>query len=127
MIKVVGEPFSHKGKKYPFAEAVIANGLIFLSGHVALNAEGDMVGTTIEEQTRQVIKNLEHTLQQAGATLGDIVKTMIWIAKEEDFTGFNDVYSEFFMATTPARATVRADLPLTGALIEIDAVAAVPD
>lgn len=126
MRKVVGEPVTHKGKKFPLCDAVIANELIFVSGQIAVNADGALVGTTIEEQSRQVIKNVERVLQEAGAALANIVKTTVWVTEKENFPGFNNVYSEFFMATTPARATVRADLMLPGALVEMDAVAVMP-
>lgn len=126
MRKVINGPVTLKGRTFPFCQAVVANGLIFVSGQVALNGEGEMVGDTIEEQTRQVVANLEGVLKDAGATLADIIKTTIWITRKEDFPGFNAVYSQHFMATTPARATVCSDLVVPGALVEIEAIAFVP-
>ncbi len=123
MRKIINGPVTLKGRTFPFCHAVVTNGLVFVSGQVALNSEGEMVGTTIEEQTRQVIANLESVLKDAGATLADVIKTTIWITRKEDFPGFNDVYTEYFMATTPARATVCSDLVVPQALIEIDAIA----
>lgn len=127
MKKIINGPVSLKGRSFPFCQAMVANGLVFVSGQVALNGEGDMVGDTITEQSEQVIANIAAVLEQAGATLGDVIKTTIWITRKEDFPGFNDVYSRYFMATTPARATVCSDLVVPGALIEIEAVALLPE
>lgn len=125
--KVINGPVSLKGRTFPFCQAVVANGLIFVSGQVALNAQGEMVGDSIEEQSRQVIANIENVLKDAGATLADVIKTTIWITRKEDFAGFNEIYAQHFMATTPARATVCSDLVVPGALIEIEAIAIAPD
>lgn len=127
MKKVINGPVSLKGRTFPFSQAVVANGLIFVSGQVALNAHGDMAGDSIEEQSRQVIANIENVLKDAGATLADVIKTTIWITRKEDFAGFNEIYTQHFMATTPARATVCSDLVVPGALIEIEAIATAPE
>lgn len=126
MPKVINGPVSLKGRTFPFSQAVVANGFVFVSGQLALDSQGEMVGETVGEQTEQIIANIESVLKDAGATLGDIVKTTIWITRKEDFAAFNEVYAKHFMSTTPARATVCSDLMIAGALIEVEAIAVVP-
>jgi 2-iminobutanoate/2-iminopropanoate deaminase len=123
---VINGPVSLKGRVFPFSQAVVAKGLVFVSGQLALGPQGDMVGETIGEQTEQVIANIDAVLKEAGASLADVIKTTIWITRKEDFPGFNEVYARHFMGTTPARATVCSDLMIPGALIEIEAIAVVP-
>lgn len=127
MSKVINGPVSLKGRIFPFSQAVVAKGLVFVSGQLALGSQGEMVGETIGAQTEQVIANMSAVLKQAGASLADVVKTTIWITRKEDFAGFNEVYAQYFMSTTPARATVCSDLMIPGALVEIEAIALVPD
>ncbi|MDG1709512.1 MAG: RidA family protein [Emcibacteraceae bacterium] len=85
-------------------------------GNVTLN---------IEKQTRAVIKNIEATLQVAGANLSDLVEISTYLTSMDDFKGYNDVYAEFFNAETgPARTTIAvSELPHPNLLIEIKAVA----
>lgn len=125
MSKVINGPVSLKGRVFPFSQAVVAKGLVFVSGQLALGPQGDMVGETIGEQTEQVIANIDAVLKEAGASLADIIKTTIWITRKEDFPGFNEVYARHFMSTTPARATVCSDLMIPGALMEMEAIAVV--
>jgi 2-iminobutanoate/2-iminopropanoate deaminase len=123
MKKVINGPVSLRGQLFPFAQAVAYRSLIFVSGQVALDHEGNMVGDNIAEQTSQVISNLSIILATAGASLSDVVKTTIWLTRVEDFAGFNEEYSKYFMASPPARATVCSALVVPGALVEIEAIA----
>jgi 2-iminobutanoate/2-iminopropanoate deaminase len=125
--KVINGPVSLKGRIFPFSQAVVAKGFVFVSGQLALGSHGDMVGETIGEQTEQVIANITAVLKEAGASLADVVKTTIWITRKGDFAGFNEVYARYFMSTTPARATVCSDLMIPGALVEIEAIALVTE
>lgn len=125
--KVINGPVSLKGRSFPFSQAVVARDFVFVSGQLALGSQGDMVGETIGEQTEQVIANVSAVLKDAGASLADVVKTTAWITRKEDFAGFNEVYAQYFMSTTPARATVCSDLMIPGALVEIEAVAFIPE
>ena len=72
MSKVINGPVSLKGRLFPFSQAVVAKGLVFVSGQLALRANGDMVGETIGEQTEQVIANIGAVLKDAGASLADV-------------------------------------------------------
>ena len=108
----------------PYSQAIEANGFVFVSGQLGLAPNHtEMVGDTIEEQTRQVLDNLEAILTEAGSSLDKIVKTTVFLASLDDFQGMNSVYAERVGDTPPARSTIEvAGLP-SGALVEIEAVA----
>jgi 2-iminobutanoate/2-iminopropanoate deaminase len=108
----------------PYSQAIKANGFVFVSGQLGLTPDhAEMVGDTIEEQTRQVLDNLEAILTEAGSSLDRIVKTTVFLASLDDFQGMNSVYAERVGDTPPARSTVEiAGLP-SGALVEIEAIA----
>jgi len=102
---------------------------IFASGQIPLDpATGRIVGGEIEDQTRRVLENLSAVLVAGGASLGDVVRTTVYVTDLSLFPRINAVYAEFFTRDpTPARATVQvAALPL-GAHVEIDAIAVAPD
>jgi 2-iminobutanoate/2-iminopropanoate deaminase len=108
----------------PYSQAIKANGLVFVSGQLGLKPDhAEMVGDAIEEQTRQVLDNLEAILTEAGSSLDRIVKTTVFLASLDDFQGMNSVYAERVGDTPPARSTIEvAGLP-SGALVEIEAIA----
>ena len=111
----------------PYSQAVITNGLVFTAGQVAINpATHKLVEGGIEEQTRQVLVNLQAVLQAAGTSLGNVVKTTVYLTYMGNFSAMNAVYAHYFKAEPPpARSTVQVgDLPL-GAMIEIDCIATV--
>ena len=90
----------------PYSQAVIANGILYTSGQIALNpATGEIVGTTIEEQTTQVMKNLGAILNAAGVDYQNTIKTTCFLANMEDFTTFNGIYEKYFTGK-PARSCV---------------------
>ena len=108
----------------PYSQGVKANNLIFTAGQLPLNPEtGKLVEGGVEEQTRQVMKNLAHILEAAGTGLDRVVKTTIFTTDLADFATINQVYGSFFAGDPPARSTVQvAALPL-GARVEIEVVA----
>ncbi len=112
----------------PYSQAVkvAAGTTIYCSGQIALDPKsGELVGTTAEEQCRQVMTNLLAVLKAAGTDMSRVVKTTIYLSDMADFGAVNDAYGEFFDEQPPARATLAArELP-KGALVEIDAVAVV--
>ncbi len=108
----------------PYAQAVRASGMLFLSGQIALDpASGLLVAGSIEDETRRVLINLRAVLAAAGLAMDAIVRTTVYLADLADFPRVNQVYAEFFQEPFPARATVQvAGLP-RGARVEIDAIA----
>ena len=110
----------------PYSQAIKANGFVFVSGQLGLAPGGsEMVGPGIEEQTSQVLDNLEAILTEAGTGLDRLLKTTVFLANLDDFQAMNGVYKEFFPTEPPARTTVGvAGLVVPGALIEIECIAA---
>lgn len=107
----------------PFSPAVSAGGFIFLSGQMAFDAQNKLVAGDITVQTKQVLTNIKNLLAELDLGMDAIVKNTIWLTHVEDFAAFNQAYAEFFPNNPPARATVRSDLLIPGARIEIEALA----
>jgi 2-iminobutanoate/2-iminopropanoate deaminase len=108
----------------PYSQAIKANGLVFVSGQLALTlGHSELAGDTIEEQTRQIFDNLEAILAEAGSGLERIVKTTVFLASLDDFQGMNSVYAERVGDVPPARSTIEVAALPSGALVEIEAIA----
>ena len=108
----------------PYAQAIKAGGLVFVSGQVAL-APGshELTGDGIAAQTEQVFANLRAILAEAGTSLERIVKTTVYLRDFADFQEMNEVYRQHVGDLPPARATVEVSELPSGALVEIDAIA----
>ncbi|MBA2320093.1 MAG: hypothetical protein H0V89_02960 [Deltaproteobacteria bacterium] len=108
----------------PYSQAVVAGGLVFCSGQIALDPmSGKVVPGDVAAQTRQAIANLVAVLGAAGSSLEKVVKCTVYLRTMDDFTAMNGIYAEAFGATRPARATVAvAGLP-RDVSVEIDAIA----
>jgi 2-iminobutanoate/2-iminopropanoate deaminase len=108
----------------PYSQAITTDELVFTAGQVALDPKsGDLVGTTTAQQTEQVFKNLEAVLAAAGTSLGNVVKTTVYLADMADFAQMNEVYAKHFGTHKPARSTVQAAGLPKNARVEIDVVA----
>ena len=108
----------------PYSQAVRANGLIFASGQIPINPQtGEFVAGGIEQQTEQVLKNLEAVLKAAGSSLVNVVKTTVYLVDMQEFGAMNEVYGRFFKQQPPARATVEAARLPRDARVEIEAIA----
>lgn len=112
----------------PYSQGVVVNGLLFASGQIALSPEtGELVGSTIEEQAEQVMKNVGALLTAAGADFDHVVKTTCFLEDIADFAKFNAVYAKSFGEKLPARSAVGIDNLPKGALIEVEVIASVED
>ena len=109
----------------PYSPVVVSGDLVFTAGQVAIDAEGSIVPGGIQEQTEQVLDNVERCLAAAGCSLDDVVKILAFLSDLEDFEGFNRVYARRFSNPYPARSTVGVRLA-PGLLIEVEAVARIP-
>jgi 2-iminobutanoate/2-iminopropanoate deaminase len=111
----------------PYVHAVIAGGLLFCSGQIPLDPKsGEIVGATAADQAGRCLENLAAVCDAAGATLGDAVKLTVYLTDMGSFGAVNEVYESFFESDPPARVAIAvAGLP-RGALVEIDAVVALP-
>jgi 2-iminobutanoate/2-iminopropanoate deaminase len=110
----------------PYSQGVIANGLLFTAGQIAIDpATGQVVAGGVAAQTERVMANLAAVLDAAGATWSDVVKTTVFLHDMSDFPVVNEAYARAIGDARPARSTVQvAGLP-RGVLVEIDAVVAV--
>jgi 2-iminobutanoate/2-iminopropanoate deaminase len=107
-----------------YAQAVRANGLLFLSGQIPLDpATGELISGDVAAQTRRVMDNLRAVLEGAGSALDKVVKCTIYLLDMNDFAVVNQTYAGYFPDAKPARATVAvAGLP-RGSRVEIDMIA----
>ena len=107
----------------PYSQAVKTGNLLFTSGQIALDpATGEIVGTTIEEQTEQVMKNLGAILKEAGATYENAVKTVCFLDNMDDFGAFNEIYGKYFTGK-PARSCVAVKTLPKNVLCEVEVIA----
>jgi 2-iminobutanoate/2-iminopropanoate deaminase len=90
----------------PYSQAVKAGNMLFLSGQIALDTEGNLHTGSIKEETHQVMKNIAALLNEAGAGFEHIVKTTIFLSDMSLFSEVNEVYGSYFSADFPARETV---------------------
>lgn len=104
-----------------YSSAVVAGPLVFTAGQVPRDADRNIVGATIAEQTVAALKNVEGILREANATLTDIVQVRVHLSDLSLTAEFNRAYAEFFGAHKPARTLVGS--ALNGVMVEIDAIA----
>jgi 2-iminobutanoate/2-iminopropanoate deaminase len=107
----------------PYSQAISAGGLIFTAGQIPLHPDGSLSGSDIRVQTRQVLENLGAVLEAAGSGLDRVVKCTCFLTDMNDFTAVNEVYSEYFADSPPARSAVEVTRLPKDVDIEIEAVA----
>jgi 2-iminobutanoate/2-iminopropanoate deaminase len=107
----------------PYSQAIRTETMIYTAGQTGLDpATGELVAGGVEAQTRQVLTNLKHVIEAAGSSVGNVVKTTVFLTDMSDFPKMNAIYAEFFGENPPARSTVAvAGLP-KGGVVEIEAV-----
>jgi 2-iminobutanoate/2-iminopropanoate deaminase len=121
-VDVPGYPEAHS----PCSHAVVANGFVFVSGQIAVRPGGgptEVVGDTMQEQTRQALRNVETILKAAGSSLDRVVKITVLLARPDLYKEMNEAYAEFFPGRKPARAMVRFAADIRGVLVAIEAIA----
>lgn len=107
----------------PYSQAIQVGSMIYTSGQIPLNKEGELVPGGIKEQTTQVIQNLQAVLEAAGCTLDDIIKTTVFIKDMNEFAQLNETYGEFFSQSKPARSTVEVARLPKDVKVEIECIA----
>jgi 2-iminobutanoate/2-iminopropanoate deaminase len=123
-IDVPGYPAAHS----PYSHAVVANGFVFVSGQIPVGPGGgptEIVGETMQEQTRQALRNVQTILTAAGSSLDRVVKVTVLLARPDLYREMNEAYAEFFPGAKPARSMVRFGADIPGVLVAIDAIALV--
>ncbi len=109
----------------PYSQGVEAGGLVFFSGQIAIDpAVGKIVETDIEGQTRRVLANIKALLDAASLTPANVVKTTVFVRNMGDFAKVNAIYAETFSSQPPARSCVEVSALPSGALVEIEVIAA---
>jgi len=110
----------------PYSQAIRSGGFVFVSGQLALKPGAkELSGGSIEEQTEQVLANVRAILEEAGSSLDRLVKTTVFLQNLDDFQGMNSVYAKHVGDMPPARSTVEVARLPSGALVEIEAIAAI--
>jgi len=109
----------------PYAQANIFGNMVFTSGQIPLDpASGEIVGTTIEEQTRQVLTNIRNLIEASGSSMDKVLKTTVFIKNMDDFAKMNEVYAEFFpKGFYPSRSAVEVARLPKDVLVEIETIA----
>ena len=109
----------------PYSQGNIFNNLIFTSGQIPLNPEtGDIVGTSIEEQTEQVLTNIKAILEEAGSSMNKVIKTTVFLKDIKDFVAMNEVYARYFEeGSYPSRSAVEVARLPKDVLVEIETIA----
>lgn len=111
----------------PYSQAVVSHGIVYTSGQIAIDPETNTVkGTTITEQTEQIMKNLRAVLEEANSSFEMAVKTTCFLADMNDFAAFNEVYGKYF-TSLPARSCVAVKTLPKGVLAEVEVIAEVSD
>ena len=109
----------------PYSQAIQVGNLVYTSGQIPIDpATGSFVEGGIKEQTRQSLNNVKAILHEAGLSMGNVIKTTVFMADMTDFVAMNEVYAEFFAEPYPARSAVAVKTLPKGALVEIEVIAA---
>lgn len=109
----------------PYSQAIRAGNLVFTSGQIPLTADGQLIEGGIEEQTRQVMRNLSAVAESCGATLQDTVKATVFLKDMNHFAAFNAIYAEAFGDHKPARSTIEVARLPRDVLVEIELIISV--
>ncbi|HMI04311.1 MAG TPA: RidA family protein [Pedobacter sp.] len=108
----------------PYSQAVIANGFLFMSGQVAINpSNGEVISSSIHEETHQVMRNIKAVLLEASYGFEDVVKTTIFLSDMNLFAEVNEIYGSYFESNFPARETVAVKGLPKGVNVEISMTA----
>jgi len=110
----------------PYSHAVVANGFVFVSGQIPVRSGGgptEVIGNTMQEQTRQALRNVQVILLAAGSSLERVVKVTVLLARPDLYKEMNEAYAEFFPGAKPVRSMVRFGAEIPGVLVALEAIA----
>ncbi|OKL40766.1 RidA family protein [Pontibacter flavimaris] len=108
----------------PYSQATMANGILYVSGQIPLNQEtGELVSSSIEEETHMVMKNLQFILAEAGMNFSNVVKCSIFVKDLNNFGKINETYGSYFSSNPPARETVEVSRLPKDVNVEISCIA----
>ena len=106
----------------PYSHAMVVNNLVFTSGQIPLDTEGNIVSSDVKEQTKQVLENLSVVLEETGSDLNSVVKATIFISDMNEFQQINEVYGSYFNEHQPARSCVEVSRLPKDVKVEIELV-----
>lgn len=110
----------------PYSQAIKANGLLFVSGQVAIDPKtNEFAGGDIRQQTERVMENIKGVVEAAGTELSHVIKTTVFLKNMGDFAAMNEVYGRYFSSAPPSRSTVEVARLPKDAFVEIEVIAAV--
>lgn len=108
----------------PYSPGTRADGIVYVSGMLALDSEGKLVGAgDVRAQTRAVLDAVKAVMEAAGGTMTDVTFNAIFLKDLADYTAMNEVYRTYFPAEPPARYCIRADLVRPEFLVEVSSIA----
>ncbi len=108
----------------PYSQAIVSGGFVFTAGQIALDpASGEVVGADAATQAERVLENLSAVLEAAGSSMGDVVKTTVYLVDLNDYASVNEVYARYFTEPFPARSAFGVSELPRGTRVEIDAIA----
>ncbi|MDK7754013.1 MULTISPECIES: RidA family protein [Staphylococcus] len=109
----------------PYSHATVINGLVFTSGQIPLNLDGEIVSDDVKAQTKQVLENVKVVLDEAGSDIDSVIKATIFIDDMNEFQNINEVYGEYFAKHQPARSCVEVARLPKDVKVEIEVIAEV--
>ena len=110
----------------PYSQAVRFNNLLFISGQIPIEPKSGAILTgNIKEQTKQILENMSNILTAGESSLNNVLRVTIFLTNMEDYAAVNEVYTQFFEESQPARSTVQVSRLPMDAQIEIDAIAGI--
>ncbi len=108
----------------PYSQAIIHNGLIYISGQGAVNTQTNQVSLgTIEEESELALENIRIILEEAGCSLNKVLQVRVYLLDMKEYSRFNEVYKRYFQTDPPARTCIQAAKLPFGIRVEIDAIA----
>ena len=107
----------------PYSQAIEVNGMVYTSGQIPVNPATGEIADSIEGQARQVMENVKNLLEAAGTSMGNVVKTTVFIKDMNDSGKINEIYAEYFEGACPARSCVEVARLPKDVLMEMEAVA----
>ena len=108
----------------PYSQAIIHNGLIYISGQGAVNTQTNQVSLgTIEEESELALENIRIILEEAGSSLSKVLQVRVYLLDMKEYSRFNEVYKRYFQTDPPARTCIQAAKLPFGIRVEIDAIA----
>jgi 2-iminobutanoate/2-iminopropanoate deaminase len=109
----------------PYSQAILSNKTLYISGQIGLNTDGILINKNIEEETIQILKNIEEILKAADMNFSNVVKTTIFLKNFNDYSAVNIIYAKYFKNHLPAREAVEVSRLPKDVNIEISSIAVI--